>query len=180
MTNAATGITVEGFVNYFQGQGTWFAEIRGLTLGENPITAVADEYGDGASTARTFITVIRPLQPADLIFNGPSQNLSSTFWTDASSIGEFHKIALFADGTGRSTTGSVLSETAGAVADFTWSKLGPDAIQISNCPTCSFQKIFGISGSLNEGIFFGQIETVGGAGEVGNASHVFQLTDGNL
>lgn len=178
VTNAATGITVEGFVNYFEGQGSWFADMYGLTFGENPITVVADRDGTGAATARASITVIRPLQPANLIFNGPSQNLASTFWTNGSSFGHSHKIALYADGTGRSTTGSVLSETAGAVTDFTWNKLGPDAIQISNCPTCSFQKISRISGSLNEAIFFGQVETAGGATD--NTVHAFQLTDGNL
>jgi len=178
VTNAATGTTTEGFVNYFQGQGTWFADIYGLGLGDNPITVVADADGTGTTTASTHITVIRPSQPADLIFNGPNQSLASTFWTDGSSFGGSHKIALFADGTGRSTTGSVISETAGAVTDFTWTKLGPDSIQISSCPTCSFQKISLISGSLNDAVFYGQIETVGGAGEL--ASHAFLLTAGNL
>lgn len=178
VTNAATGTTVEGFVNFFQGQGSWFADVFGLVPGENVITVVADADGTGATTARVSITVIRPLQPADVIFNGLSRNLASTFWTDGSSFGQSHKIALFADGTGRSTTGSVLSETAGAVTDFTWTKLGPDAIQIVNCPTCSFQRISRISGSLNDATFYGQIETVGGAGEL--ASHGFSLTPGNL
>jgi hypothetical protein len=178
VTNAATGTTTEGFVNYFQGQGSWFADVYGLGLGENPITVVADADGTGATTARAFITVIRPSQPADLIFNGANQSLAATFWTDGSSFGQSHKIALFEDGTGRSTTGSALSEAAGAVTDFTWTKLGPDSIQISNCPTCSFQKISRISGSLNDAVFYGQIETVGGAGEL--ALHAFSLTAGNL
>jgi hypothetical protein len=178
VTNTATGTTTEGFVTYFQGQGTWFADIYGLGFGENPITVIADADGTGATTASAHITVIRPSQPADLIFNGPNQSLASTFWTDGSSFGGSHKIALFADGTGRSTTGSVISETAGAVTDFTWTKLGPDSIQISSCPTCSFQKISLISGSLNDAVFYGQIETVGGAGEL--ASHAFLLTAGNL
>lgn len=176
--NARTGFTTEGFVNYYQGQGSWFADVYGLEPGDNAITATADADGTGARTASAYITVTRPLQPADLVINGPDQASTNTFWTDGSSVNNSHKIAFFGDGTGRSTTGSVLSENAGTVTDFTWSKLGPDSILISNCLTCSFQNISRISGSLSEGIFYGQVETIDGAGEL--ALHTFTLTSGNL
>lgn len=178
VTNTLTGSVTEGFVFYASGQGSWFAEVYGLRPGENPITVVADGDGTGRRTAIARIVIIRPLQPLNLIFNGLNADSSSTFWVDETSVGQSHKLALFEDGTGRSTTGSALSDDAGAVAGFTWSMLGADSIQIENCPTCSFQSIAGISGSLGEGFFYGQIETVGGAGEV--ALHVFRLVDGQL
>lgn len=134
--NAHTGFTTEGFVNYNQGQGSWFADVFELAPADNAIAATADADGTGARTASAHITVIRPLQPADLIINGSSHASANTFWTDGNSFNGSHKIALFGDGTGRSTTGSVLSENAGTVTDFTWSKLGPDSILISNCVTC--------------------------------------------
>jgi len=176
--NAATGLETDAFVTYNDGLGSWFADVPGLVPGENPITATADARGDGAWTAQARITVIRPEQPLNLIFNGVDRGASVTYWTDANSVGESHRIALFEDGTGRATTGSVLAETAGNVADFTWSRAGPDALRVDGCPTCSFQGISRISGSWDEGIFFGQVETVGGAGEL--AVHVFLLTPGNL
>ena len=71
--NALTGSTTEGFVFYNQGHGTWFADIQGLALGGNMITAIADSDGTAARTASATITVIRPLQPADLIVNGTNQ-----------------------------------------------------------------------------------------------------------
>ncbi len=176
--NALTGVTVEGFVFYVDGQGTWFADFYGLGLGDNALTVTADSDGRGKRTSSAHITVARPLQPVNLIFNGADQNSASTFWTDGSSFGSSHKIALFQDGTGRSTTGSALGESAGAVAGFTWSMLGPDSIQIVNCSTCSFQMLSRISGSVDEGVSFGQIETIGGAFET--ALHGFSLANGKL
>ena len=176
--NELTGFTTEGFVNYYDGHGSWFAEIQGLGLGNNQITVTADANGTGVRTADAHITIIRPLQPADLIINGPDQASTSTFWTDMTSFGQSHMIILFGDGTGRSTTGSALSENAGIVADFTWSKSGPDSIIITNCLTCSFQEISRIQGSFSEGIFDGQIVTIDGAGEI--ALHSFSLSSGNL
>lgn len=176
--NGLTGSVTDGFVTYVAGQGSWFGDVQGLAPGENPITVTADADGSGARTAVARITVIRPSQPVDLIFNGPDRDSSSTFWTDENSVGKSHGIALFRDGTGRSTTGHVLTGNAGGVADFTWSMLGPDSIQILNCPTCSFQSISRVSGSLDERIFYGQVETVGGAGET--ALHVFTVTEGRL
>lgn len=178
VTNALTGFTSDGFVTYYQGKGSWFADVYGLGFGENPITVTADDSGSGFRTANAYITVIRPLQPANLIFNGADQYTASTFWTDASSFDASHKIALFGDGTGRSTSGSALSENAGDVTDFSWTKPGPDSILILNCSTCSFQKISRISGSLNDKLFLGQIETVGGDEEI--VLHAFNLYSGNL
>ncbi len=176
--NAATGLQSDAVVTYNDGLGTWFADVPGLVPGENPITATADAFGDGSRTAEARIAVIRPEQPLNLIFNGVDLGASATHWTDTNSIGESHRIALFEDGTGRATTGSVLAEAAGAVADFTWSRIGPDALRVEGCPACSFQGISRISGSWDEGISFGQVETVGGAGEL--AAHVFVLTSGTL
>ncbi len=176
--NTSTGAIVEGYVNYNQGYGSWFADVYGLRLGDNTIMTTADADGTGARTASVHITVTRPLQPADFIINGPDHASANTFWTDGSSFNNSHNIAFFGDGTGKSTTGSVLSENAGTAIDFTWSKLGPDSILISNCLTCSFQNISRIEGSLSEGIFLGQVETIGGVGEL--ALHAFTLMSGNL
>lgn len=176
--NIFTGVTTEGFVKYYQGHGSWFADIRGLVPGDNAITATADSDGTGARTARASITIRRPSQPADLMINGDTRASTNTYWIDTSGFGGTHKIALFHDGTGRATTGNVISESAGPVLDFTWSKIGPDAILISNCPTCSYQKLTRISGSLGEALCFAQIETLGGAEEI--ASHAFSLTSGQL
>lgn len=178
VANSLTGASTEGFVFYNQGQGTWFADVVGLGFGENPITATADVDGTGARTAEAFITLIRPLQPLDEIFNGLDPFTGNTHWIDESSFNQTHKIALFEDGTGRSTTGSVLGENAGIVTDFTWTKLSPDSVLITNCPACSFQKISRISGSIGVGAFNGQIETVGGGAET--ALHAFALVIGNL
>lgn len=176
--NALTGDTTVGYVFYNQGLGTWFADVGGLGFGENPITATADSDGTGSSTANAYITLIRPLQPLDEIFNGPNQFSANTHWIDAHSFNESHKIALYEDGTGRSTTGSALNEDAADITDFTWTKLSPDSVMITNCPTCSFQTISRISGSIAVDAFNGQIETVGGDGDV--ALHAFTLTAGNL
>ena len=177
-TNTATGYTTEGFVFYNQGAGSWLADIPGLTFGENPITVTADEDGRGLNTANDHITVIRPLVPLNLIFNGANLSGGSSHWYDANSLNESHKLALYEDGTGRSTTGSLFTEEAGTAVDITWSMLGPDEIQINQCPNCSFQRVSRISGALDEALFFGQVETAGGAGEL--ALHVFVLVNGGL
>ncbi len=177
--NALTGSTTEGYVSYSSpGHGSWFADVQGLGLGDNPITATADSDGRGRETAAATIVLVRPLQPVNLIFNGADQGSADSLWTDESSIESSHKIALLSDGTGRSTTGSALSGLAGATETFTWSMLSPDSIQILGCPTCSFQKISRISGSRDEEVFYGQIETTAGGGEL--ALHVFTLSMGKL
>jgi hypothetical protein len=176
--NALTGLTTEGYVIYSQGAGSWFADVAGLGFGDNPITVTADADGTGASTAQAHITVSRPLQPASLVTNGSSEHSSDTYWTDASSFGGAHAIALFADGTGRSTTGSTLADSAGAVANVTWSSPGADSIVIIGCPNCSFQTISRISGSFGDGTFYGQVVTTGGAGD--SSLDVFVLSSGSL
>jgi hypothetical protein len=176
--NTVTGSSFLGYVFYNEGHGTWFADVSGLTFGENPLVVIADKDGSGTSTASAYISVVRPLVPLDLIINGSNQFSASTFWNDAHSIADSHKIAIFEDGTGKSTTGSLLSEYAGDVVDITWTMLSPDSIQIINCPTCSFQKISRISGSLDEGVFYGEIETVGGDSDF--AIHAFVLNSGVL
>lgn len=176
--NTLTGTSAEGFVTYNQGIGSWFADVTGLVPGGNLITVTADADGTGARTAEDRITLIRPLQPAELVINGPDRSSTDTYWTDVSSFNLSHKIALFADGTGRATTGSTLAEEAGPVVDIVWSKIAPDAIVISSCPKCSFQTISRISGSLDEGSFYGEVVTVGGAGVV--ALDVLVLSAGAL
>lgn len=177
--NSLTGFATEGFVFYPEpGRGSWFADLQGLQPGDNRITATADHDGSGRRTATATIVLVRPLEPLKLIFNGPDQASADSVWTDENSIEKSHKIALFSNGTGRSTTGSVLSESAGAPVTFAWSMLGPDSIQILNCPTCSFQRISRISGSRAEELFYGQIETTAGGGEL--ALHVFTLSMGAL
>jgi hypothetical protein len=176
--NSATGSTTEGYVSYYQGYGSWFADVYALVPGDNLITATADADGTGARTAVARITITRPLQPADLIINGTDQSAATTYWTDTSSFGGSHQIVIFGDGTGRSTTGSTVSEIAGTVSNFTWSKSGPDSIVISNCPNCSFQSISRISGSLGETVFYGQVVTAGGGGYT--SVDVFDLASGNL
>lgn len=171
-SNALTGFTTTGFVSPHQGRVNWWVDV-GVGFGDNPITVTFD-------TANAYITLIRPLQPLDEIFNGPNQFSANTHWTDEHSFNEAHKIALFEDGTGRSTTGSALSENAGGVSDFTWTMLDPNSVQITNCPTCSFQLITGVSGSITVDSFLSQIETVGGVKETNSASHAFTLTAGNL
>ena len=176
--NAQTGTTVEGYVFYNMGHGSWFADVYGLVPGSNTITAIADADGTGARTASDQITVLRPDEPMKLVFNGADRSSATTYWTDASSAFGSHKIALFADGTGRSTTGSTLSDPAGAVADFIWVQTGPDSLAITNCPTCSFQSISRISGSFSQGSFYGEVHTVGNAGD--GTTSAFTLTSGNL
>jgi len=177
-TNTLTGSTNIGYVTYNQGQGTWFVDVTELGFGENPITVTGDSNGLGDNFAVAYITLIRPLQPLSEIFNGSNQFSSYKYWIDLSSFNGSHKIALFEDGTGRMTTGSVLSENAGSVIDFTWTMLSPDSILITNCPTCSFQMISRISGSINVDVFLGQIETINGAGDL--TIHYFASTAGNL
>ncbi len=177
-SNARTGASTIGYVFYNQGQGTWSADIRGLQPGDNMITVTADSDGTGTNTANAYINLIRPLQPINEIFNGPNRFSANTYWIDDNSYNQSHKIALFEDGTGRSTTGSALDEDSASVIDFTWTMLGPDSVLITNCLTCSFQMISRISGSITVDEFNGQIETIGGVGEL--ALHVFTLTAGNL
>jgi len=176
--NTLTGSATEGYVNYYEGNGSWFADVYGLGFGDNPITVTADKDGTGKRTATAHITIIRPLQPADLIINGTNQLSANIYWTDASSFAGSHKIAFFGDGTGRSTTGSTLLEEAGTVVNFTWTKLEPDLIIITNCSDCSFQKISRIQGSLSEDLFYGQVMTVDNNGYI--ALDAFVLTFGNL
>jgi hypothetical protein len=175
--NAATGFTADGYVNYYDGKGTWFADVQGLGLGDNPIVVTADADGTGAMTMTAFITVARPEEPASLIINGANVATAGTFWTDASSYGGSHWIALFADGTGRSTTGSTLTEPAGAVVGFSWTLVLPDAVRVSDCPDCSFQRIGRIAGSVSDGSFVGEVVTKGEL--VGSSQlHAFVLTAG--
>ncbi|MCU0296621.1 MAG: hypothetical protein MUF33_14905 [Candidatus Nanopelagicales bacterium] len=174
--NTTTGIEVEGYVNYFDGQGSWFADVYGLVPGDNFIVVTADADGSGARTASDTLTVSRPLQPASLILNGDDASSAIAYWVDANSFS--HQIALYADGSGRSTTGNVLTEPAGVAVNMTWSYDGAEAIVVNGCPDCSYQRIGRIQGSTAEGLFYGQIETVGGVGET--ALHVFQLSSGSF
>jgi len=179
IVNTTTGFRTEAYVIYAGiGIGTWFADVSGLVPGDNLITVTADANGDGVRTASDQITVSRPLQPYTLIINAPDGISATHYWVDASSFGRSHKIALFGDGNGIATTGNDLTENASATAAFTWHALGPDGIQIDNCLTCSFQQITRISGSANEGQFLGQIQTIGGDGEL--ALHAFLLEAGTL
>lgn len=176
--NTTTGVRVDGYVNYVDGQGTWFADVSGLVPGANVVVATADADGSGESTASDTLTVKRPLQPASLILNGADAATADTYWVDASSFSASHRIALYADGSGRSTTGNVLTDPAGAPVAMTWAYDGAEAIVVNGCPACSFQRISRIAGSTAEGLFLGQVETVGGAGET--ALHAFQLRTGRL
>ena len=177
--NTTTGFSTNAYVNYnSEGIGSWFADVIGLVPGDNLITATADKDGLGTNTVVDSIIISRPLQPYTLIINATDSFSATNYWTDMHSFNASHSIALFADGTGISTTGNVLSADAGATDTFTWSILGLEAIQIDNCSTCSFQQITRISGSLNEGVFLGQVETIGGDGEV--ALHAFFLNSGTL
>ena len=45
--NDFTGSTTEGYVNYSDGNGSWFAEVYGIGFGDNPLTVTADEDGHG-------------------------------------------------------------------------------------------------------------------------------------
>lgn len=176
--NERTGVTTEGYVNYFEGHGSWFVDVTGLQPGNNLIIVTADADGSGTRTAQARITIVRPLVPADVVVNGLSQATASTFWTAVSLYGGTHKIAFFADGTGRSTTGSALTENPGPVLSFTWSRLDTESVVILGCPTCAFQKISRIQGSASTGTFLGQVETVGGASDFVLDS--FALTPGSL
>lgn len=177
-SNAQTGASAIGLVIYNQGIGSWSADIRGLLPGDNLITVTADSDGTGTNIANAYINLIRPLQPINEIFNGLNPFSANTYWTDDHSFNQSHKIALFEDGTGRSTTGSALGENAGSVLDFTWTILGPESILITNCPSCSFQMLSRISGSITVNMYNGQIETVGGMSDL--ALHTFSLQAGTI
>jgi len=172
--NSTTGTgSWEGYVNYSNGQGTWFADVTGLVPGDNVLIATASGGGGMASDA---ITVRRPLQPALMLLNGADTASATTYWTDTSSLG--HQLALFGDGTGRSTTGSTVDAKAGPVVSMNWALDGPETIVIQGCADCSFQRISRISGSVADKKFAGQVETVGGAGYI--ALDAFILTAGSL
>ena len=178
VTNTATGYSTEGYVFYNLAAGSWFADLPGLTIGDNPIVVVADADGSGVNTASDTLTVRRPLEPLSLIFNGPNALSAGSHWVDMNALYESHKLALYEDGTGRSTTGDLFSEDAGTAVDITWTQVGPDELLISGCPSCSFQRLSRISGSMDEALFLGQVETVGGVGET--ALHAFVLSVGGL
>lgn len=169
--NAQTGASFPAYVFYSNGYGTWFADVMGLGVGENRLIVTAG--GDGVRTATARLTVARPLRPADLFINGPDRQSTAAYWR-LGSMG--HAVALFADGTGRSTTGSIMTGAAGPVVDLTWSEVAPDAILVNDCPLCSFQSISRISGSVAEGVAFGQPVTVGGV----DSLRGFELTAGSL
>ena len=177
-TNTATGYSTDGYVFYNLGAGSWFADLPGLTFGDNPIVVVADADGNGVNTASDTLTVRRPLEPFSLIFNGANALSAGSHWIDMNSLYESHGIALFADGTGRSTTGNLFSEDAATAVDITWTQVGPEELLITGCPNCSFQRLSRISGALDEALFLGQVETVGGVGET--ALHAFVPAAGGL
>jgi hypothetical protein len=176
VVNTTTGFRTEGYVNYFEGHGSWFADVPGLVPGANVIVATADADGSGTRTASDTLAVVRPLQPASLILNGADPASATSYWVDANSVGKSHQIALYADGSGRSTTGNVLTETAGPPVTMAWAYDGPEAIVVNGCPTCSYQRISRIAGSTAESLFYGTIETVGGATE----THGFNLMAGSF
>ena len=177
--NTTTGNSHSAYVTYNADNiGSWFADVTGLVPGDNLITVTAYDYNDHNLTAVDSITIRRPLQPLSLIINAADSASATDYWTDMHSFNASHSLAIFADGTGISTTGNVLSEDAGAIVTFTWSIVGPDAIQVNNCPTCSFQQITRISGSLGEQQFLGQVETINGDGQI--ALHAFFLNPGTL
>ena len=118
VANTTTGFGTEGFVNYVEGRGNWFADATGLAPGDNVIVATADADGRGSRTASDRIVVRRPLQPASLILNGADAASATSYWVDAQSYNTSHQIALYSDGTGRSTTGSALTQNAGPAV--TW------------------------------------------------------------
>jgi hypothetical protein len=172
-----TANSVEGYVFYLEGMGTWFADVYGLVPGANDLAVIADRDGNGTRVSRVEITILRPEIPALLMVNGPDRNTTDTYWTDAHSCGGAHALALYADGTGRATTGSTLAEPAGPVIDVTWTLAGPERIEIAT-PGCSFAVILRITGSAAEGLAFGQVVTVGGAGV--QAVDAFDLMAGTL
>ena len=177
VSDTTTGSTAEGSVHWYQGNGTWSAQVSGLAAGDNLLVATADATGTGGGTAKASIVVTRPAQPATLLINGQTRATTSTYWNTGSPWN--YAFALYADGTGRSTTGSSMrGEVAGPPVDITWILSAPDAITILNCPTCSFQVITRISGSAAEATAYGQITTVGGDGY--KALDYFALTSGTL
>lgn len=178
VVNTTTGSRIEAYVRYSSGHGSWFAAVTGLAPGANVIVATADADGSGARTANATLTITRPLQPASLILNGNGAATATSYWLDMLSFNASHRIALFADGTGRSTTGNLLTDQAGGPVTISWSYDGAEAILINGCPSCSFQRISRISGSTDEWRFWGQVETVGGGTD--NATHAFQLNTGTF
>lgn len=176
VSDTSTGSTTEGSIHWFQGNGTWSAQVSGLAAGDNLIVATADATGSGGGLAKASIVVTRPAQPATLLINGQTRATTTTYWVDGSSRN--HAFAIYADGTGRSTTGSSMNDVAGPPVDITWTLSAPDAITILNCPTCSFQVITRITGSVAEASALGQVTTVGGTGYT--ALDSFTLTGGTL
>lgn len=175
--NTRTGSMAEGDLQWYKGNGTWLASVSGLAAGDNLIVVTADADMTGGPTATASITVTRPDQPATLLINGQTRATASTYWNTGSPWN--YAFALYADGTGRSTTGSKMKgEVAGPPVDITWTLSAPDAITILNCPTCSFQVITRISGSAAEATAYGQVITVGGDGY--KALDYFALTSGTL
>lgn len=174
--NNRTGFTTDVDPTFVDGQGSWFADVPGLAPGANPIVVTADADGTGQRVASARITVTRPDQPGLEIVDGADPGSGDSHWTDESSGG--HRLALFADGTGRSTTGSTLSGLPGAPVAMTWRLAGPDAIAIENCPDCAFQRLSGIAGSVADGAFVARVVTVGGA--TSGASDFFRLSPGGL
>jgi hypothetical protein len=174
VVNTTTGFRTEGYVIYFDGQGTWSADVAGLVPGANVIVATADGDGTGARTASDTLSITRPIQPARLILNGDSAAQATSHWALESG----HQIALYADGSGRATTGNAVTDPAGAPLAMTWSYDGAEAVVINGCPVCSFQRIGRISGSAADGGFYGQIETVGGAAET--VVDFFELNAGSF
>lgn len=176
--NVNTGSEVNAYVTYSQGASSWFADVRSLGFGENLIIATAEYHGTEPRFASAQITIYRPEQPALMILNGPDESSTNTFWVDAHSFNSSHKLVIFDDGTGVSTTGAALSEAAGELSFFSWELTKPDELTITDCPSCSFQKISRISGSKDEGLFYGQISSTGGEGEV--VLHAFELYSGDI
>lgn len=57
--NLTNGTRSDGYVNYVDGQGSWFADVYGLVPGPNELVAVADSDGTGRLTASARILVTR-------------------------------------------------------------------------------------------------------------------------
>jgi len=174
--NTLTDITTGANVN--PSSGTWVADIK-IEPGENLIivtTAGGDKYSP--KIAQKSLIVFRPSEPARSIINGVDAASTNTFWVDGNSFAATHMIALYEDGTAKVTTGNIHTEAAGPVVDTVWNLSGPDSIQIIGCPSCSYQSISRISGSLNEENFLGEPVTVGV--NTPGVLHSFYLSVGKL
>lgn len=57
--NLTTASRWDGNVTYFDGQGTWLADVYGLVPGPNVLEVVADRDGTGRQLARARITITR-------------------------------------------------------------------------------------------------------------------------